>query len=41
MNAAQYVSLGKLPIGLVKPTVLHNILKNVSLQLPEGFELIA
>ena len=39
-NAAQYMSLGKLPISFINP-VLHNILRNVSLQLPEGFELIA
>jgi hypothetical protein len=41
MNAVQYVSLGKLPIGLVNPSVLHKILKNVSLQLLGGFQLIA
>jgi len=40
-NAVQYMSLGKLPISFVNPTTLHNILRNVSLQLPENFELIA
>jgi len=37
----QYVLLGKLPINLLNPVTLHNILKNVSSQLPEGYELIA
>ena len=41
MNAIQYASLGQLPASLVTPTVLYNILKNVSLQLPEGLELVA
>ena len=40
-NAVQYMSLGKLPISFVNPTTLKNILRNVSLQLPENFELIA
>jgi len=35
------MSLGKLPISFVNPTTLQNILRNVSLQLPENFELIA
>jgi len=33
--------LGKLSVNLINPTTLHNILRNVSLQLPEGYELIA
>jgi len=31
---------GKLPIKLVKPTQLQNILRNVTLHLPEGYELM-
>lgn len=38
-NAVQYMSLGRLPISFIKPTTLHNIVRNVSLQLPENFEL--
>ena len=41
MDAMQYVLLGKLPINLLNPVTLHNILKNVSSHLPEGYELIA
>ena len=40
-NAIQSVIQGSLSICLLKPTVLLNILKNVSLQLPSGYELIA
>jgi hypothetical protein len=40
-NAVQYMTLGKLPISLISPTVLHGILRNVSLQLPENYELVA
>jgi len=32
---------GRLSIKLVNPTVLQSILRNVTLRLPEGFELIA
>ena len=31
---------GKLPVKLINPTTLHNILRNVSLNLPDGYELI-
>ena len=41
MDAMQYVLLGKLPISLFNSVTLHNILKNVSSHLPEGYELIA
>jgi len=37
----QYVLQGKLPINVIDPTTLHNILRNVSLHLPENYELIA
>ena len=35
------MGLGRLPIGFINPTTLHNILRNVSLHLPENFELVA
>jgi hypothetical protein len=38
-DAVQCAIHGKLPIKLVKPT-LQNILRNVTLHLPEGYELI-
>jgi hypothetical protein len=31
---------GKLPVKLISPIVLKNILRNVTLTLPEGYELI-
>ena len=31
---------GKLHVKLINPTTLHNILRNVSLNLPDGYELI-
>jgi len=33
--------MGSLPANLINPTILHNILKNVSFHLPENYELIA
>ena len=41
MDAIQCIIMGKLPVNLINPTTLHNILKGVSLQLPENYELIA
>ena len=41
MDAIQSIIMGKLPVNLINPTTLHNILKNVSLHLPENYELIA
>jgi hypothetical protein len=32
---------GRLPVMFIKPLMLHNILRNVSLKLPENYELIA
>ena len=32
---------GKLPITIIGPNVLHNILKNISLYSPDSYELIA
>jgi len=40
-NAIQSAIQGSLSISPVNPTVLLNILKNVSLLLPEGYEHIA
>ena len=38
--AIQHAIQGKLSVNLTNPTTLHNILRNVSLHLPEGYELI-
>ena len=40
LGAIQCVLQGKLSIGLINPTTLQGILRNISLQLPEGYELI-
>jgi hypothetical protein len=40
IDAMQCVLLGKLPIKLLDPITLHNILKNVSLHLQDAYELI-
>ena len=40
IGAIQCVLQDKLPISLISPTTLQGILRNVSLQLPEGYELI-
>ena len=39
--AIQHAIEGKLSVNLMNPTTLHNILRNVSLHLLEGYELIA
>jgi hypothetical protein len=41
LNAVQYTLLGKLPITIIGPVVLHSKLRNISLCLPETYELIA
>ena len=41
MNAIQFVIVGKLPVNLINPTTLHNILKNISLHVLENYELVA
>jgi len=41
VDALQYVQLGKTPLNLIGPTMLREMLKNVTLVLPEGYELIA
>jgi hypothetical protein len=38
--AMQYVMISKTPVNLVNPVMLQEILRNVSLVLPEGYELI-
>ena len=40
-KAIQYVVVGSLPVNLINPTTLYNILKNVSFHLPDNYELIA
>jgi hypothetical protein len=40
-DALQCLLLGKLPVSLVNPTLLHDIIRNASFRLPEGIELIA
>ena len=40
-NIIQCAMHGRLSIKLVNPTVLQRILRNVTLRLPEGYELIA
>jgi hypothetical protein len=39
-DAVQCAIYGELPIKLVNPTTLQNILRNTTLHLPEGHELI-
>jgi hypothetical protein len=39
--AIQHAIQGNLSVNLINPTTLHNILQNVCLHLPEGYELIA
>jgi hypothetical protein len=39
--AIQNTLVGKVPVAILKPSVLHNVLKNISLILPENYELIA
>ena len=41
IGAIQCILGGRLPMTLVNPLVLHNVLRNVSLQLPENHDLIA
>ena len=41
VNSVQYAVLGKLPIKLIGPLELQGILRNITLLLPEGYELVA
>jgi hypothetical protein len=40
VDAMQYVHLGRTTLNLVSPTTLRELLKNVTLVLPGGYELI-
>jgi hypothetical protein len=40
MFALQNVQLGKIPLNLISPSMLRNMLKNVTLLLPGGYDLI-
>jgi hypothetical protein len=40
LTAVQLTLSGKLPLSLISPHVLHSILRNISLCLPENYELI-
>ena len=40
LAAMQCVLQGKLPIALINPTTLQAILRNISLKMPEGYELV-
>jgi hypothetical protein len=41
IKAMQSVVLGTIPVNLLTPRVLQYIIKNVSLSLPDGYELVA
>ena len=41
ISAVQSVLQGKLPLRLINPTTSLNILRNVSMNLPEEYELVA
>jgi len=41
MNDVHCILLGKLSLNLLNPTTMYNILRNVSLHLPEFYELVA
>jgi hypothetical protein len=40
MFALQYVQLGKIPLNLISPSMSRDMLKNVTLALPWGYDLI-
>jgi hypothetical protein len=40
MEALQTVMLGKIPVNIISPIVLQRVLKNISLYLPDGYELV-
>jgi len=39
--AVQHSLSGKLPLTILSPNILHSVLRNISLCLPENYELIA
>jgi hypothetical protein len=40
-SSVQYALLEKLPVSLINPVTLHSILTNISLNLPDNYELVA
>jgi len=40
LGSVQSVLQSKLPTSLINPTMLQGILRNILIQLPEGYELI-
>ena len=40
MDAMQYVMVGRVLVNLISPVMLQDMLKNVTLILPEGYELL-
>jgi len=40
-SSVQYGVLGKLPVSLITPITLYSILTNISLNLPDNYELVA
>jgi hypothetical protein len=41
MTALQAIIIGKIPVNLITPRVLQYIIKNVSLSLPDIYDLVA
>jgi hypothetical protein len=39
IDGIQYVMIGRVPVNLIGPVMLQEMLKNVSLALPDGYEL--
>ena len=40
-NSIQFMIMGKLHVNLINPIMLHRILKNVSFNLPDSYDLVA
>jgi hypothetical protein len=40
IDTLQFVTLGRIPLNLVKPNILREMLKNITMILPEVYELI-
>jgi hypothetical protein len=40
MTALQAIMTGKVPVNLITPRMLQYIIKNVSLSLPDGYDLV-
>jgi hypothetical protein len=41
LHAIQSALMGRIPVNVVTPALLQGILRNVLLQLPEGYSLVA